>query len=111
MINKISFPEWMYKNGYGILNDVYCTKDSITYMIEDVELIYKKSKIMAKLGTRHVSTITLYTYNDDPKKALEEAESICGEINHKYDCQAKVDELHEQRFGTLGSKKIDIQKL
>lgn len=66
---------------------------------------------MENLGTRHVATITVYTYGDDPKKALEEAENICDEINHKYDSQAKVEQLHEQPFGTLESKKIDIQKL
>ncbi|MCK5342976.1 MAG: hypothetical protein KAR20_06210 [Candidatus Heimdallarchaeota archaeon] len=60
--------------------------------------------------TRHVATIEVYVFGD-AKQAFEEAENICGEINHKYDSQAKVYKLHEQPFATLSSKEIDISKL
>ena len=65
---------------------------------------------MKKLGTRHVATITVFVHGA-PKKALEEAENICDEINHKYDCHAKVEQLHQKVEGQLPYKKIDISKL
>lgn len=65
---------------------------------------------MKKLGTRHVATISVYVHGE-PGEALEEAGNICDEINHKYDCQAKVEQLHQKVDGQLPYKKIDISKL
>ena len=66
---------------------------------------------MSHKKIRYVSTITVYTYGDTPEEAFNEAQSICEEINHKYDGQAKVEKLHAQPFGTLVSKEININNL
>ena len=65
---------------------------------------------MAKLGKRHVATVSFYTYDDESQKAFDKAQKICDQIN-KDDLRASIDGFCVQEFGTLGSEDLDVNKL
>ena len=66
-------------------------------------------RTLAKGGnvkTRYAAEADYYVYGDDDKDATREAKKIASEIDGKYDNEARVKHLHEQPFGTLGSRQV-----
>ena len=56
--------------------------------------------------TKYVAEADYYVYGDDDKDATREAKKITSEIDDKYDNKARVKHLHQQSFGTLGSRQV-----
>lgn len=61
--------------------------------------------------TRHVATVTFYTYGDTPEEAFIGADIICSNLRRHYDNDAVVEKFHKQPFGTMISEEIDFKKL
>lgn len=60
---------------------------------------------------RFIATITVYVYGDE-KEAFKRAQRICEELNEKFgDTSADVEHFHENDYGQLASREIDIETL
>lgn len=65
---------------------------------------------MAKLGDRHVITISFYAHGT-AQEVYDEGNKICNNLINKNDNHASIDTIHLQKFATLGGHKIDLTKL
>ena len=63
---------------------------------------------MATKKSRHITTITVYTYGETPQESFEEGLKMCKMLNEKFDCHADVEKMEASQFGKLETSPIDI---
>lgn len=59
---------------------------------------------------RYVATVSFYVWAENDSEALSESRKIAKMIDLEHDNCCDLEELHENNFGSLDSRKVEIKQ-
>ena len=66
-----------------------------------------RDQIQESEENRYVVTVELYMYDKDDKSVIKQAEKLVKDLQKKDDNQASITSISEQKFGTIGNRKVN----